>query len=94
MTHAYLKLSLLGGHLGRDKTYNKVADRYHWKCMYKDIEAYIRTCEVCQKTNDVKFMKATAPLHPIPVAVTAKLKMLINAREHTSDILSNLIGRN
>ena len=67
MTHAYLKLSLLGGHLGRDKTYNKVADRYHWKCMYKDIEAYIRTCEVCQKTNDVKFMKATAPLHPIPV---------------------------
>ena len=64
---AYLKLSLLGGHLGRDKTYNKVADRYHWKCMYKDIEAYIRTCEVCQKTNYVKFMKATASLHPIPV---------------------------
>ncbi|KAL5477308.1 hypothetical protein EMCRGX_G024090 [Ephydatia muelleri] len=56
-----------GGHLGHDKTYNKVADRYHWKCMYKDIEAYIRTCEACQKTNDVKFMKATAPLHPIPV---------------------------
>ncbi|KAL5479238.1 hypothetical protein EMCRGX_G022734 [Ephydatia muelleri] len=56
-----------GGHLGRDKTYNKVADRYHWKYMYKDIEAYIWTCEVCHKTNDVKFMKATAPLHPIPV---------------------------
>ena len=66
--------------------------------MYKDIEAYIRTCEVCQKTNDVKFMKATAPLHPCATgsleAGTAKLKMLINAREHTSDILSNLIGRN
>lgn len=28
---------------------------------------YVKTCEVCQLTNDAKFVKESAPLHPIQV---------------------------
>ena len=57
----------VGGHLGRDKTYYKIAERFHWKMLWKDVETYIMTCSVCQTTNDAKFLKEAAPLHPIPV---------------------------
>lgn len=35
--------------------------------MWKDVEEYVRTCPTCQMTNDAKFQKAPAPLHPIEV---------------------------
>ena len=38
----------LGGHLARDITYNKMASRYYWLRMYKTIENWIQTCDVCQ----------------------------------------------
>lgn len=56
-----------GGHLARDKTYEKIAERFYWKALWNDVEHYIRTCEACQRTNDVKFVKEAVPLHPIPV---------------------------
>ena len=45
----------------------KIAERYYWKSMWSDIKEYVRTCSVCQTTNDAKFIKKGAPLHPIPV---------------------------
>ena len=33
----------------------------------KDVRELIRCCAVCQQTNDGKFCKAVAPLHPIQV---------------------------
>ena len=47
-------------HLGRDKTWGKVL-------LWTDVKEYIRTCEICQRTNDDKFHKASSSLHPIPV---------------------------
>ena len=48
-------------------------------------------CEVYESNcSSTSYPCATGSLE----AGTAKLKMLINAREHTSDIFSNLIGRN
>ncbi len=57
----------IGGHLGRDKTYNKIAERFYWKSLWKDVTSFLKNCEVCQTTNDAKFVKEAAPLHPIPV---------------------------
>ena len=56
-----------GGHLGRDKTQKKVADRFYWKSLWSDVEQYIKTCDVCQRTNDAKFSKQAASLHPISI---------------------------
>jgi len=58
---------LVGGHLGRDKTYHKIAERFYWKTLWTDVQQYVQQCETCQTTNDAKFQKAAAPLHPIPV---------------------------
>ena len=38
-----------GGHFGRDATYNKIAGKYYWKGMKKDIEEYVKTCDKCQR---------------------------------------------
>src|SRR5688572_13341101 len=39
----------IGGHFGKDTTYEKIKTRYYWKGMYKDIEEYIKTCDTCQR---------------------------------------------
>ena len=57
----------IAGHLGRDKTAGKITERFYWETIWTDVINYIKHCEVCQRTNDVKFQKVTAPLHPIPV---------------------------
>ncbi len=41
--------SVVGGHLGLTKTYEKVHFNYFWKNMYKDVMDYVRSCDVCQR---------------------------------------------
>ena len=57
----------VGGHLGRDKTCQKVSERFYWKTLWTDVNEFIKRCEVCQRTNDAKFQKSDVSLHPIPV---------------------------
>ena len=52
------------GHLGIDATYAKVAMRYYWDQMYRDIKEYVKSCETCQKRLKGKRKE---PLHPIQV---------------------------
>ena len=58
---------LIAGQLGRDKTIQKIKERFYWKTIWTDVQAYIYECEACHHANDTKFMKATEPLHPIPI---------------------------
>jgi len=37
------------GHLGVNKTYKKIIERYFWTTMYKDIRKYVTSCVSCQK---------------------------------------------
>ena len=39
---------LFAGHLGRTKTYERVAADFYWPGIYKDVEEDIRTYHVCQ----------------------------------------------
>ena len=57
---------LAGGHLGRDKTLEKLCSRFFWKNMTDDIRLYVQQCDKCQRMN-AKFIKSTAKLHPIAV---------------------------
>jgi hypothetical protein len=38
---------LAGAHLGPDKAYGKLRDRYWWKGMYRDVHEYCRACTAC-----------------------------------------------
>ena len=44
--------------------------------MSNDIRNFIKSCDVCQRTNDAKFVKAGCELHPIPVK--AKVWNMVN----------------
>ncbi|XP_022099338.1 uncharacterized protein LOC110983943 [Acanthaster planci] len=46
----------LMGHLGFEKVYQHVQDRYFWPSMYSDVKSYIDKCKRCalRKTSDTK----------------------------------------
>ena len=54
------------GHLGPDKTYEKVCLRYYWTGMYKDIEHWCHSCIDCAMKKTPR-NKSKAPLLPIPI---------------------------
>ena len=41
----------MAGHLGVNKTKNRILNRYYWPGIFKDISTYCRSCEVCQRKN-------------------------------------------
>ncbi|KAL5493375.1 hypothetical protein EMCRGX_G014551 [Ephydatia muelleri] len=49
----------------RYRVAEKIAERYYWKGMTKDVAEYCGTCLVCQRRN--KMPKKTASLHPVGV---------------------------
>ena len=54
----------LSGHLGINKCYDKLRERFYWKGMLQDVKQYIKTCDKCQRRG-----KPTGKneLHPIKV---------------------------
>ena len=41
----------MAGHLGVNKTRNRILSRYYWPGIFKDISSYCRSCEVCQRSQ-------------------------------------------
>lgn len=62
----WLHGSGIGGHAGRDVTHQKVKGIFYWKGMAKNIQAYIRSCSICQQC---KSDNAASPglLQPLPI---------------------------
>lgn len=58
--------SLLGGHQGKDRTYQTIRYKYFWPSHHADISTYVQTCISCQRAKDDKH-KHPAPLRPLPV---------------------------
>lgn len=58
--------SPLAGHLGFDKTYEKIKLRYYWPKMYSQVKDWVATCEQCNKRKR-NYAYKPAPLQPIPV---------------------------
>ena len=56
----------VGGHVGRDKTIQKLVDaNMWWPRMNIDARQFVKTCAQCQRGN-TRFDKAATKLHPIP----------------------------
>src|SRR5689334_20901856 len=57
---------LMGGHSGEQRTLARLLGRYYWPKMDKDVQRYVRTCEMCQRTkvrrNPVGFLRSL----PVP----------------------------
>ncbi len=39
---------VLAGHLGRNRAYDKVQQRYFWQSLAHDLERYVKSCKKCQ----------------------------------------------
>lgn len=44
----YHHTSILGGHLGTNKTYRKMAQQFYWPNLRNDVSHYVQVCEECQ----------------------------------------------
>jgi hypothetical protein len=47
----YFHDSVLSGHLGAHKTFRKIAAKFWWSCMQREVFAYVRQCEACQRAK-------------------------------------------
>ena len=55
------------GHLGIDKTVEKVRERFYWPTLFNDVSRYCRTCLSCQNRKDpVKTLHAPLQSMPVP----------------------------
>ncbi len=56
----------VSGHLGRDKTLEKLKRQFFWPRMGREVQYYTSTCPVCQKTKPSS-QKPIGLLNPLPV---------------------------
>ena len=55
-----------GGHQGIERTRELIKRKYYWHKMDSDIETYVKSCDVCQRTKQL-YHGYRAPLRPLPV---------------------------
>ena len=53
-----------GGHLGQERSYDKLRRRFYWKNMYKDIILFVNKCSLCKAR---KMKKARIPMQDMPI---------------------------
>ncbi|XP_067664166.1 uncharacterized protein [Haliotis asinina] len=58
--------TLLAGHLGVNKTYQKILTHFYWPGIQKDVKQFCRTCHTCQMVGKPNQKIAKYPLQPIP----------------------------
>ncbi|XP_076028738.1 uncharacterized protein LOC143017759 [Oratosquilla oratoria] len=56
----------LGGHMGVQKTQDRIQSQFFWSGIGREIVRMVRSCDVCQKTTDRGRVKP-APLGPLPL---------------------------
>ena len=53
---------LRGGHLGQDKTWSKVKERFWWLNAYTQVMKWVESCELCARRYNPNPMKALLKL--------------------------------
>ena len=56
----------LAGHLGVNKTYQKILSHFYWPGLKKDVAEFCRSCHTCQVVGKPNQSIPKAPLQPIP----------------------------
>ena len=55
-----------GSHLGVQRTYEAIKQRYFWPKMYQNVYDYVTSCQICQTVKKDSTAKK-APLKPLPI---------------------------
>ena len=54
------------GHLGEERTLALLVRSFHWPKMKEDVQAYVKTCHVCQ-VDKIERKKEAGLLQPLPI---------------------------
>ena len=55
------------GHRGVWATFAKMKERYWWKGMYKDVAAFVGSCETCQIYSNIRHRDGLHPTYPLAI---------------------------
>ncbi|CAM1295897.1 Uncharacterised protein r2_g521 [Pycnogonum litorale] len=69
--------SILGGHLGVQKTLDRILGEFYWPGVHGDIKRYCRSCDICQRTIP-KGKVRKAPLESVPMVNTPFAKVAVD----------------
>ena len=59
--------NLCGGHLGIQKTTEKISKNFYWPTVKKDVRKFCKSCHDCQVMGKPNQKIPKAPLYPIPI---------------------------
>ena len=68
----------LAGHLGINKTHEKMIRHFYWPGVQKDVVEFCRTCHVCRMVRKPNQSISNAPLSPIPAFDETFSKVMID----------------
>ena len=57
----------LAGHFGINKTRELIGWKYYWSSLRKDVEAYVKGCDVCLSSKVIRY-KLYSDLQALPVS--------------------------
>ena len=66
---------LMAGHPGRDRTYWNLSRHFYWPRMGRDVKAFVRSCESCQRNKSGKIKVGLLQPLPIPDRPWAHISM-------------------
>jgi hypothetical protein len=69
------------GHRGRDPTYKKLADRYYWPNLYRQVEWFTRSCYPCQLRDKQRPIVPILPSTPMAIFT----KVCLDTKSYTED---------
>ena len=55
----------VGGHFGRDITIGQIRQHFWWPTIWKDVVAYIKTCDICQRYGPKGRHNTLQPYGPV-----------------------------
>ncbi|XP_037505621.1 uncharacterized protein LOC119381945 [Rhipicephalus sanguineus] len=68
---------LMAGHLGKRKTTDRILADFFWPGMHKDVENFVASCDICQKTTN-RGSARKVPLERMPLVDTPFRKVAID----------------
>ena len=57
----------IGGHVGINKTVERISSRYYWPDINGGVRKYVNTCLVCQIGKERAIQKTSRTMNPVPV---------------------------
>ena len=82
---SYFHDDIVRAHPGRDETLRQIKEKFHWKAMYKDVDNYIKSCNVCNSYKGKTDKEVPIGKYPIPRAPFERLAIDLITNLHVTD---------